>query len=120
MLNDNDFHRERSKILSFPLEVTKEKRKFASKKCNLISGDTIMNTISVDSNIYRGAELYAKLHNLSLGQMVEKYLLRFQVPTARKQPSLTLPAHLEKLGGCLAGIEDENDKKLNYLLEKYK
>ena len=56
-----------------------------------------MNTISVDSNIYRGAELYL-----------------------RKQPSLTLPAHLEKLGGCLAGIEDEKDEKLNYLLEKYK
>lgn len=35
--------------------------------------DAIMNTISVDSNIYRGAELYAKLHNVSIGQMVEKY-----------------------------------------------
>mgnify|MGYP000005353924 FL=1 len=82
--------------------------------------DAIMNTISVDSYIYRGAELYAKLHNVSIGQMVEKYLLRFQVPTSRKLPSLTLPAHLEKLGGCLAGIEDENDEKLDYLLEKYK
>ena len=90
------------------------------EKCNLIIGDAIMNTISVDSNIYRGAELYAKLHNVSIGQMVEKYLLRFQVPTSRKLPSLKLPAHLEKLCGCLAGIEDENDEKLDYLLEKYK
>ena len=51
---------------------------------------------------------------------MEKYLQRFQVPTSRKLPSLTLPAHLEKLGGCLVGIEDENDEKLDYLLEKYK
>lgn len=38
----------------------------------------IMNTITIDSNIYQGAERYAKLHNLSLKQMVENFLLKFQ------------------------------------------
>lgn len=78
-----------------------------------------MNTISIDSNIYRGAEIYAKLHNVSIKQMVERYLQRFQMPVAHEQPSLTLPAHLENLGGSLAGVKDEKDERLNYLLEKY-
>jgi len=40
-----------------------------------------MNTITIDSKIYHGAEMYAKLHNISLKQMVEKYLTKFQVGT---------------------------------------
>ena len=40
-----------------------------------------MNTITIDSKIYHGAEMYAKLHNISLRQMVEKYLAKFQVGT---------------------------------------
>lgn len=34
--------------------------------------------------------------------------------------TLQLPPHLEKLGGCLTGLSDPNDEKLNCLLEKYK
>lgn len=37
-----------------------------------------MNTISIDSNIYMGAERYAKLHNISLQQLVEDCLRKFQ------------------------------------------
>ena len=33
-----------------------------------------MNTISIDSNIYKGAELYAKLHNISVEAVIEKGL----------------------------------------------
>ena len=41
-----------------------------------------MNTIAIDSNIYRGAEMYAKMHNISLRQMVEGYLAKFQESVA--------------------------------------
>ena len=41
-----------------------------------------MNTITVDSNIYRGAEIYAKLHNISVDRLVEKYLMTFQMPSS--------------------------------------
>ena len=33
-----------------------------------------MNTISIDSNIYKGAELYAKLHRISVEAVIEKGL----------------------------------------------
>lgn len=33
-----------------------------------------MNTISIDSNIYKGAELYAKLHKISVETVIEKGL----------------------------------------------
>lgn len=79
-----------------------------------------MNTIIIDSNIYRGAESYAKRHNISVRQLVENYLQKILSPKVSSKPSLNLPPHLEDLGGCLSGVEDENDEKLNYLLEKYK
>ena len=31
-----------------------------------------MNTISIDSDIYHGAEMYAKLHNISVRDVIEK------------------------------------------------
>lgn len=34
-----------------------------------------MNTISIDPNLYKGAELYAKLHNISIKSLVEKALI---------------------------------------------
>ena len=36
-----------------------------------------MNTISIDTNIYRGAEIYAQLHNISITELAEKALLKF-------------------------------------------
>ena len=30
-----------------------------------------MNTLTIDQNIYNGAELYAKTHNLSIKELVE-------------------------------------------------
>lgn len=44
-----------------------------------------MNTITVDSNIYRGAEIYAKLHNISVDRLVEKFLMTFQKPTSESE-----------------------------------
>ena len=50
--------RARCKISTKSLVVSQKTLIFAGKK-----GDTIMNTIAIDSNIYKGAESYAKLHN---------------------------------------------------------
>ncbi len=47
-----------------------------------------MNTITVDSKIYRGAELYAKLHNISVDHLVENFLLTFQ-KTSLESESVT-------------------------------
>lgn len=33
-----------------------------------------MNTITIDSNIYKGAEMYAKLHKISIEAAIEKGL----------------------------------------------
>jgi U3 small nucleolar ribonucleoprotein component len=33
-----------------------------------------MNTISIDSGLYRDAEAFAKRHNLSVKQLVENYI----------------------------------------------
>ena len=41
-----------------------------------------MKTIAIDNNIYKGAEIYAKLHNISVERLVEKYLLTFQKPSS--------------------------------------
>ena len=78
-----------------------------------------MNTIIIDANQYPEAAAYAKLHNISFKQLVEGLLTKFQAPTD-KAAGLQLPPHLEKLGGCLAGVEDSEDERLNYLMEKYK
>lgn len=41
-----------------------------------------MKTIAIDSNIYKGAEMYAKLHNISVERLVEKFLMTFQKPSS--------------------------------------
>lgn len=45
-----------------------------------------MNTISIDSNIYKEAELYAKLHKISVDAVIEKGLtLLFGKLTPKKK-----------------------------------
>ena len=61
----------------------KEKPFFADKK-----GDTIMNTIAIDSNIYKGAESYAKLHNISVTAVIEKAVSLFLQKVQPKQKLL--------------------------------
>lgn len=36
-----------------------------------------MNTIAIDSNIYKGAESYPKLHNISVAAAIEKAIPLF-------------------------------------------
>ena len=80
-----------------------------------------MNTITIDSNIYQGAERYAKLHNVNLKQLVENFLMKLQMSSSETQKmELQLPERLERLGGCLSEVTDENDERMNFLMEKYK
>ena len=51
-------------------------------------GDTIMNTIAIDSNIYKGAESYAKLHNISVTAAIEKAISLFLQKVQPKQKLL--------------------------------
>ena len=75
-----------------------------------------MNTITIDSKIYKEAETYANKHNLSIKQLVEKYLAQLPKITITKGEKYKLPKHLDNMGGCLSDIADPNDEKLNYLL----
>lgn len=72
-------------------------------------GDTIMNTIAIDSNIYKGAESYAKLHNISVTAAIEKaislFLQKVQQPkqklleTAEFNDALSYVKTLKAKGG---------------------
>ena len=72
--------RARSKNSPKNLVVSKKTLIFAPKK-----GDTIMNTIAIDSNIYKGAESYAKLHNISVTAAIEKAISMFLQKVQPKQ-----------------------------------
>lgn len=78
-----------------------------------------MSTITINSDIYQKAERYAKLNNINLSHLIEKFLMKLQTPSAKDNSALALPDHLEKLAGCLSDVSDDDDEKLNYLLEKY-
>lgn len=80
-----------------------------------------MNTITVDSNIYKGAEWFAKRHHTSVEKMVEDFLSKFSISMERKKDA-PLPEDFARLEGILAGVEKQRgtDDKLDCLLEKYK
>lgn len=44
-----------------------------------------MNTVTINSNVYRGAEQYANLHNISVADAVEKAILLFLQKVQPKQ-----------------------------------
>ena len=48
-------------------------------------GDIIMKTVAIDSNIYKGAESYAKLHNISVTAAIEKAISMFLQKVQPKQ-----------------------------------
>lgn len=85
-----------------------------------------MNTVAIDNRTYREVEAFAKLHNLDISEVVrtslQSFLQKFKVakPQAKAVNKYELPEHIEKLAGCLIGVEDSSDERLNYLLEKYK
>lgn len=83
-----------------------------------------MNTVAIDSNIYKGVEKYAKLHNITVGDVVEKGVLllieNFQPKesiqkTKKFQDALAYVKTLKAKGGKPVP-SDEND--LEALVEK--
>ena len=44
-----------------------------------------MNTVAINSNVYRSAEQYANLHNISVADAVEKAILLFLQKVQPKQ-----------------------------------
>lgn len=86
-----------------------------------------MNTITIDDNIYRGAELYAKLHNISITKLVEKAILNIvsqkEKPFELKKEEELSP-EIRSLIGVVKSpsqIEDLNGQnaRMEYLKEKY-
>lgn len=86
-----------------------------------------MNTITIDDNIYRGAELYAKLHNISITKLVEKAILNIvsqkEKPFELKKEEELSP-EIRSLIGVVKSpsqIEDLNGRnaRMEYLKEKY-
>lgn len=77
-----------------------------------------MTTIAIDSEIYSGAETYAKKHNLSVQQMVEDFLKRFQTTSSQESTAVVLPEKWERLCGILEGVEDKTDDRFNYIINK--
>ena len=71
-----------------------------------------MNTITIDSNIYQGAEMYAKLHNVSLRQMVEAYLAKFQVTVSSKTTSVDDIEDINEKNEFLEGLSPSLMKSL--------
>lgn len=86
-----------------------------------------MNTITIDDNVYRGAELYAKLHNISITKLVEKAIMNL-VSQKEKSFELKKEEELSPEVRSLIGIvktpsstEDLNGRiaRMEYLKEKY-
>ena len=47
--------------------------------------------------------------------------MKLQMSSSETQKmELQLPERLERLGGCLSEVTDENDERMNFLMEKYK
>ena len=83
-----------------------------------------MNEISLDAYTYREAEAYAKLNNIDVTEVVKTSVMNFLGKFKRSKnvaasKKYELPGHLKKMRGILAGVEDKDDERLNYLLQKY-
>ena len=84
-----------------------------------------MNIITIDNNTYSEVENFAKLNNTTVSDVVKAsihgFLKKFnRSETVAQATKYELPEHLKKMRGIVAGEKDENDDRLNYLLEKNK
>lgn len=80
-----------------------------------------MSTITIDSNTYHDLETFAHVHNLDVADVVKKsfhlFVEKFNIVKPQTK-EYQLPSHLKKMRGVLSGIEDDEDDKLNYILNK--
>lgn len=84
-----------------------------------------MNTITIDNNTYSEVENFAKQNNTTVADVVKASIQSFlkrinHTDSVAQTAKYELPEHLKKMRGILAGVKDENDERLNYLLEKNK
>lgn len=82
-----------------------------------------MNTITIDNNTYHDIENFAHVNNLDVADVVKKsfrfFIEEFKfVKPHSKASRYQLPLHLKKMRGVLAGVEDSEDERLNYILSK--
>lgn len=68
-----------------------------------------MNTIAINSNIYKGAEQYAHLHNISVTAAVEKAISFFLQKTQPKQ-KLTETTEFKKALAYVKTLKAIGDK----------
>ncbi len=78
----------------------------------------------MDAYTYHEAEAYAKLNNIDVAEVVRTSVMNFLGKFKRPKSVAVgqryeLPEHLKKMRGVLAGVEDKDDERLNYLLQKY-
>ena len=62
-----------------------------------------METIIINTNQFRETERYAKLHNVTVKQLVEQYLKSFHPKKALREADDAMLARLEALGGEFIG-----------------
>ena len=86
-----------------------------------------MNTIAIDSNIYKGAESYAKLHNISVTAAIEKAISMFLQKVQHKQKLMETTEFKEALAYVKSIVPSEgknvpaDENGLDALVEqKYK
>ena len=82
-----------------------------------------MNTITLDNNTYNDIEAFAHVNNLAVADVVKKsfhfFVEKFKLAKPQTKTSqYQLPLHLKKMRGVLAGVEDSEDERLNYILSK--
>lgn len=86
-----------------------------------------MNTISIDKNVYKWAEGYAKIHHISMDKLAEQALLML-VGRPKAKYTLKTEDELSPAVQSLIGIakpthanEDINgrDARMEYLTKKY-
>lgn len=69
-----------------------------------------MNAITINTEIYKGLEIYAKKHNVSINQLVEDYLKKL-LTISTIQTKKELPDSLKKMRGVLTDVADQGDDK---------
>lgn len=66
-----------------------------------------MNTVTINSNVYRGAEQYANLHNISVADAVEKAILLFLQKVQPKQKLMETTEFKEALAYVKSIVSSE-------------
>jgi len=86
-----------------------------------------MNAIVIDTQIYKGAEIYAKMHNISIKELVEKAILNIvgqKTQSFKLKKEDELSPEIRSLIGIAKPSATNNDvngrdARMEYISEKY-